>query len=161
MTLTLAPAEWQALRQKLRKLTLTLRSAGYLVEWAWTVEAGAQTGMRHVHALQHGDFIPQRELQRMWGARVDIRAIKSEGGAAKYAMKEARRVAGYAMKGTHRQLLAHLALNGGRGCHMSRGYLHGRRTRDVEKLLWPSEQKLTWVLVDCHETDAEVRARFA
>lgn len=145
----------------MRKLTMNVRAAGYRTEWAWTVERGAKTGMVHVHALQHGDYIPQKDLQRLWGRIVHIKAIKGAQGAAGYAMKEASRVAGYAMKGTHESLLAHLQLNGGRGCHMSRRYLRGERTRDVERLLWPSQERLTWVLVDAHESDAEVRARFA
>lgn len=131
VTLSQAPLTWQPLRQKVRKLTMAVRAAGYRTEWAWTVERGSKTGMIHVHALQHGDYIPQKELQRLWGRIVHIKAIKGAQGAAGYAMKEASRVAGYAMKGTHEALLGHLDLNGGRGCHMSRRYLRGERTRDV------------------------------
>lgn len=139
---------------------MNVRSEGYRCEWAWTVEHGSKTGMVHVHALQHGDYIPQRALQAMWGRRVDIRKVAGAQGAANYAMKEARRVAGYAMKGTHSDLLAHLDRNGGRGCHLSRGYLHGKRTREVEKLLWPTQETLTWVLVPCTESTEDVKARF-
>lgn len=161
VTLTQAPDNWQALRARLRKLTLKVRAEGYACEWAWTVEQGTQTGMRHIHALQHGDYIPQRTLERLWSRRVDIRAIRGRAGAAAYAMKEAGRVAGYAMKGSHGDLLAHLDRNGGRGCHYTRAYLHGRRLREVEAILWPSQPDLTWVLVDCHESTAEVVARFS
>lgn len=102
--------------------------------------------MRHIHALQHGDYVPQRVLQDAWGRIVHIRAIRGASQAANYAMKEARSVAGYAMKGSHSDLLAHLDRNGGRGCHLSRKYLHGKRTRDVERLLRPEQQGLTWML---------------
>lgn len=147
VTLTLAPDEWQALRQKVRKLKLTLGKAGYPTEWAWTVEQGKRTGMRHVHCLQHGRYIPQRTLADAWGARVDIRRIGQASGAGVYAMKEALRVAGYAMKGGHDAMLAHLERNGGRGCHLSRGYLRGKTTAEVEALLRPTDPDLSWVLV--------------
>lgn len=146
VTLTNAPDDWQRLRQRLRRLTMRVRREGYRTEWAWTVEHGSKTGMVHIHALQHGDYIPQRKLQDLWGAIVHIEKVKGSRGAANYAMKEATRVAGYAMKGTHADLLAHLDRNGGRGCHMSRAYLRGRRTREVERLLWPAEEGLTWIV---------------
>lgn len=151
VTLTQAPDEWQPLRQKVRKLALALRAEGYAVEWAWTVEAGAKTGMRHVHLLQHGDYIPQRTLARMWGRRVDVRKIGEASGAAGYAMKEASRVAGYAMKNGRTDLARHLALNGGRGCHLSRRYLRGYRVRDVEALISPALDVYSWVLVPAVE----------
>lgn len=147
MTLTQAPDEWQALRQKVRKLCLRVRERGYAVEWAWTVERGSRTGMIHVHALQHGDFIPQRELASMWNRRVDIRAIKSAHGAALYSLKEANRVAGYATKGARSNLDQHLALNGGRGYHMSRSYLRGLSTREVERIVRPVDPTLDWMVI--------------
>jgi hypothetical protein len=158
VTLTQAPDEWQPLRQKVRKLSLRLREAGYRVEWAWTVERGSKTGMKHVHALQHGDFIPQRELQAMWGRRVDIRAIRGASGAALYSMKEARRVAGYAVKGAHADHLAHIALNGGRAYHMSRRYLRGKSTREVEAIVHPVDADLTWVVVPATTGEQDARA---
>lgn len=156
MTLTQAPEDWQALRLKLRKLTQKVRQEGYRTDWAWTVEKGSQTGMIHIHALQHGDYIPQRTLQAWWGRRVDIRAIRQPRGATQYALKEANRVAGYSLKNTHQALLTHLDLNGGRACHYSRGYLHGQRLREVEKKLWPSQPDLTWLVVANGTFDHEV-----
>lgn len=160
-TFTNAPEDWQALRQKQRTLTLKLRREGYSWESAWTVERGSKTGMKHVHALQHGSFVPQKLLQEAWGAIVHIEAIRGARGVANYALKEASRVAGYAVKGTTAQLAEHLALNGGRGCHYSRGYLHGKRLREVEGWLWPGQPELTWIVVDCHESQADVAARCA
>lgn len=147
VTLTQAPDEWQPLRQKVRKLALALRSAGYRVEWAWTVERGSKTGMIHVHALQHGDFVPQRELAKLWGRRVDVRRIGRPDGASLYSLKEARRVAGYTTKGTAASLAEHLALNGGRAYHLSRRYLRGLRTRDVEAIMDGVDKRLTWIVV--------------
>jgi hypothetical protein len=158
VTLTQAPDEWQRLRAKVRKLSLKVRSEGYRTEWAWTVERGSQTGMIHVHALQHGDFIPQRALQSMWGKRVDIRAIRSATGAAKYSMKEARRVAGYAVKNSHADLLGHLALNGGRGYHMSRKYLRGKTTREVEAIVRPPDPNRTWIVIPAETSLSDGRA---
>jgi hypothetical protein len=68
-------------------------------------------------------------------------------------MKEARRVAGYTVKeatGDHGSLLEHLALNGGRAAHWSRGFLHGMTKRealsDLRSQLSDGEA-LTWRLV--------------
>lgn len=155
VTLTQAPEEWQALRAKVRKLALTLRTEGYRTEWAWTVERGAKTGMKHVHALQHGDFIPQRRLQSAWGRIVHIERIRGAAGAATYALKEAQRVAGYSVKGAGADLGEHLHLNGGRAYHLSRRYLHGERTRDVERILDGTDGRLTWVLVPATTTIPE------
>lgn len=158
VTLTLAPTEWQPLRQKVRRTCLAVRKAGYRVEWAWTVERGSKTGMVHVHALQHGQFIPQLELQKLWGAIVDIRRVRAPKGAALYTMKEAQRVAGYATKGARSDLPDHLALNGGRGYHMSRRYLRGKSTREVERILSPVDDSLHWITVPAGTTEAEARA---
>lgn len=159
VTLTQAPDSWQAVRQRMRTLTMRVRRAGYRCEWAWTVEKGAKTGMVHIHALQHGSYVPQAALQDLWGRIVHVRAIRGARSAAGYAMKEAGRVAGYAMKGTHAQLLDHLDLNGGRGCHLSRGYLRGKRTREVEQLLTQGQETLTWVLVPAVDTIDEATDR--
>lgn len=157
-TLTNAPADWQKLRQKVRKLCLRLRNDGYRVEWAWTVERGSKTGMRHIHALQHGDFIPQAELQERWGAIVHIERVRGTAGAANYAMKEASRVTHYAVKGTTSDLAAHLALNGGRGYHISRRYLRGQRTRDVERLLSDVDPTLHWIAIPAVTSASDGRA---
>jgi hypothetical protein len=149
VTLTLAPTTWQACRGKVRHLVEEVRGDGFRWEMAWTVERGTVSeDLHHVHGLQHGDYVPQRQLERRWGARVDIRAIKGARKVAGYAMKEALMVAGYALKG-ERKLEDHLDLNGGRGVHLTRGYLHGRRTDEVLEELRGQlrERELTWVLV--------------
>jgi hypothetical protein len=147
VTLTQAPEEWQARRAKVRKLRMRLAQLGRTTEWAWTTERGSRTGMIHVHALQRGSYVPQRELEELWGRRVDIRKIGDAGAVAGYAMKEASRVAGYAMKEGRSNLSRHLDLNGGRGCHLSRGYLHGLTSAEVWAILHPSDPDLTWLLV--------------
>ncbi len=105
--------------------------------------------MRHVHALQHDNYVPQAKLQKRWGRIADIRAIRGVREATAYAMKEAVQVSGYAMKGAG-DLDAHLDLNGGRGCHVSRGYLRGETQASVLELLQRERSEgevLTWVLV--------------
>jgi len=109
--------------------------------------------MRHVHGVQHGDYVPQRQLQELWGGRrVDVRAL-SRPGAGIYAVKEALQVAGYVSKGaaSHHE---HLDLNGGRAAHFSRGYLHGLSARDalrqVAREMNPGLDGLTWHLESVH-----------
>lgn len=158
VTLTQAPDDWQALRAKFRKLTMRCRAEGLMVQWAWTVETGSKTGMKHIHALEHGDYIPQRDLQNWWGRIVHIEAIREDDAAVAYALKEAARVVGYGLKGTRDDFARHLALNGGRAYHMSRGYLHGKRTREVERIMDGTDDHLTWVVVPAVTTIAEGQA---
>jgi len=111
--------------------------------------------MIHVHALQHGDFLPQRALADWWGRRVDIRKVSDVDGAARYTTKHAaNRVVSYTMKNTGRALQEHLDLNGGRGVHTSRGYLRGLRSDDVWRILHPASE-LNWVQVPSTTTDAD------
>lgn len=151
ITLTQAPAEWHSLRAKVRKLSWRLRQDGYGVEWAWCVERGGNTGMIHVHALQHGNYIPQRILQDRWGSIVHVSAVRSGSAPAKYALKGA--ASRYALKGASSagQLDEHLELNGGRGVHLSRRYLHGKTTAEVEALLNPTDPDLDWIAVPAGE----------
>lgn len=138
VTFTQAPENWDTLRQKVAKLTHTLRHKhGLDWEIAWTVELTKQD-VPHIHALQKGSYVPQALLQDAWGAIVDIRAIKSDRSAvAGYALKEAMKVAGYATKeaNTAEGALAHKALNGNRLVHLTRGYLGGHRSEEVRKLI--------------------------
>jgi hypothetical protein len=158
LTLTQAPGEWQRLRQKVRKLRMKMAADGYRAEWAWVVERGSRTGMIHVHALQHGSFIPQRYLQDRWGSIVHISRISDVDSAVKYTTKHAaNRVVRYTLKQAAAELDAHLDLNGGRGIHLSRRYLHGRRSDEVWRLLHPPSA-LQWVQVPATMTDADAAA---
>jgi hypothetical protein len=152
-TLTLATQEWPALRQKVRNARRLLVAEGYDWECAWAREAGGLNGMLHIHGCQHGRHkVPQDRLQELWGARVDIRAVKGlrdRAGAATYTVKEALKVAGYTVKGTT-NLDEHLALNGGRPAHWSRGFLHGKTKREALTALrqeLADGEALTWRLV--------------
>lgn len=134
VSLTLVPdplREWVRLRAQLRDLARRLRLEGYSWEWAWFIERNPKGSGFHLHGLQHGDFVPQRELQGMWGGRiVDVRAIKSAGGAAAYGAKSAiGRVAHYGSKGIEGNPTEHRGLNGGRIGHWSRGFFRGEGVR--------------------------------
>lgn len=121
ITLTRAPQDWQQRRGQVRDLARRLRSDGYRCEWIWTTEAGSEHGMIHCHLIQHGDYVPQRRLQEMWGGRrVDIRAAVPQHG--EYISKAASRVANYIGKTAAADLDAALELNGGRLHHWSRGF---------------------------------------
>ena len=150
LTLTNAPEDWQARRGQVRDLRRRLVSDGYRVEWAWTTEKGKRNGMVHVHLLQHGDFIPQGDLEAAWGGRrVDIRAIDG-GNVSSYVTKDALAVAGYVVKGrtAHFGMGPFLDLNGGRAMHWSRGFLHGLTKREagraVSASLFADREPRTW-----------------
>ncbi len=154
---TMAPTDWQTLRQKMRDYRRLIIGDGYDWEWSWSVEKNpAGTGL-HVHACQHGAHkVPQAALQERWGAIVDVRAVRGlrdRSGAASYTVKEALKVAGYTVKGataSAESLTDHLALNGGWVAHWSRNFLHGETRRSAlgrirEELA--GEERLTWAVV--------------
>ena len=167
VTLTLLPTledgslDWQRARGQLREFTYRLRHAGYAVEWAWAVEQNPRGTGYHVHLVMWGDYIPQRELAAMWGnRRVDIRAIRRPADGL-YAMKDAVKVAGYAVKhGTDDfgGLSKHLDINGGRAVHMSRGFLHGLTAREALRevaLEQGGDEERTWHLEPAWVVDNE------
>nr|CRY97195.1 hypothetical protein [uncultured prokaryote] len=135
MTLTMAPTEWQARRQKMRHVTLWARKQGYAWNTAWTTEMGSKTGMIHIHAIQWGDYIPRNVLQERWGHIVDVRAIKKPGTKSSgYLTKESQKVANYLTKEASEGYQSWLELNGGRPIHTTRGYFGGHSTREAVQL---------------------------
>lgn len=130
VTLTQLPDGWQPTRMKMRRLALDLRSEGFRTEWAWTVEKGSKTGMKHAHCTQYGDYIPQDVLQDLWGHRVDIRAVKTAQGVTNYLSKSGEAaVARYLSKTAWDDYEDWLDLTGGRPFHTSRGFFEGRGVR--------------------------------
>lgn len=124
MTFTLAAEDWQHRRAQMRDLRRRIVARGYDTEWIWATEAGGLHGMIHVHAIQWGDYIPQAELQGLWGdRRVDVRAARVSHGT--YISKSASAVAHYIGKGAESSLEAALAMNGGRLHHWSRNFFGG------------------------------------
>ena len=122
-------------RRKVNRFRQTLSEMFGAVEFGWTIEEGHKNGSPHVNILERGPAkLPQAVLQERWGGIVHVKRIRS-AGASKYAMKEAMRVTGYAVKESGTNLDEHLALNGGRLAHWSRGYFDGRRIGDVREAL--------------------------
>lgn len=154
LTLTGLPDDWQAARGQVRDYLRRLRSDGYRFEMAWAIERNPRGTGLHAHGLQHGDYVPQALLQERWGGRiVDVRGLRTPG-AGVYAVKEALRVAGYVSKGATagnpEQLVEHLAVNGGRAAHMTRGFLHGLTKREALAELrkeLSDGRALTWAVV--------------
>lgn len=131
VTLTAVPEDWQQCRSQVRDWAREVRAHGFRWEWAWAREANPRGTGFHVHGVQHGDYVPQRVLDDLWGGRkVDVRALRRPG-AGVYAVKEALKVAGYIGKGAAGSHHDHLDLNGGRAVHLSRGYLHGLTSREA------------------------------
>lgn len=123
--LTQAPTDWDRLRQKMRDLRRLLIARGYSWEQAWTVEPNPRETGLHVNVLQNGTYVPQDELQAVWGAIVYVKAIRrgSAADVASYGLKEARTVSGYSLKNAQGSTPSdHLRVNGGRLAHVSRGY---------------------------------------
>lgn len=118
----------QTRRGRMKQLVYSIREAGYATELVWYAEPNPKGTGYHVHAHQHGDFLPQRELVELadsvgMGRNTDIRAWHSEGGTGHaYGMKQ---TAGYGMKDARsrdRAAARYLEDNGGRLHHHTRGF---------------------------------------
>lgn len=108
--------DWQANRRAINALVRALRrgvvpgtrtkwidprngrkSVGFSVSFAYTIEAGKETGMVHVNFYWHGQYIPQAFLSETaeaigWGKVVhvqDIRKAKNSKATSQYGLKEA------------------------------------------------------------------------
>lgn len=122
------PQDWQKGRQKMRNLRRLIMRRGYEWDHAWTVEVNPRGTGLHVNVLQKGSYVPQAELQDVWGHIVHVQAVKGHTGAQKvggYSLKEAQKVAGYSVKDAAQHTAQHLDANGGRLVHVSRGFLGG------------------------------------
>lgn len=106
-------------------------------EWSWTLERNPEGTGYHAHAVQHGPYIPQRELQgaaEAGGAGISfIREIRAKPSVvARYGLKTFG-AAGYGMKTFKSQETAEeaLAINHGRLEHHTREFfiVHGEKMR--------------------------------
>lgn len=126
VTLTQAGDDVQVTRRHMRHFVEAIRRLGYDWQAFWAIEENPLHTGYHIHALQHGDYIPQALLQKCWGAIVHIEFIEarvdSAGHTARYVIKGTAS-ANYVVKGTTDDLAGHLVLNGGRTAHWSRGYM--------------------------------------
>lgn len=124
VTLTQAPSEWQECREWTRNIVHKLRQRGYSWEWFWAREENPKKTGHHVHGVQHGDFVPQPELQEVTGSIVHITRVQAEAQASRYVLKGAGRAGSlYVAKGAVSDLEKHLELNGGRAAHWSRHFM--------------------------------------
>lgn len=139
VTLTQLPTsdgalDWQRARAQVRNWVRVVRRDHPGFEMAWAVERNPRETGYHAHGVQHGPYVPQAVLQERWGDRiVDIRALRRPA-AGVYAVKQAVRVAGYTLKGGTENfagLTEHLAINGHRAAHFTRGFLHGLTSREA------------------------------
>lgn len=139
---------WPVIRQKTRDFRRLIARRGYDLEWFWTVERGTKNGALHVHALTHGDYIPQALAQEVWGGIAHLTAIRQDDRVSKYVLKQAARVAGYTVKGaSDGSYRHHLDLNGGRVAHWSRGFFHGRKLDEAFAEAATGGDEGPWVLV--------------
>lgn len=163
MTLTQVTDGWQPAREEVKDMARRLRKAGYRTEWAWTLEVGSKTGMRHLHAVQHGDYVPQRELQDLWGRRVDVRTAEPQKAAvAGYIAKGAGPVVKYLTKSAQDDYAAWLELNGGRPFHSSRGFFLGLGARGAVKAAreaQPGYMRTQWAEATSHAARVYMDAR--
>lgn len=143
---------FQRARGQIRDTLYRLRQDYPRFEMGWSVEQNPRKTGFHAHGIQHGQYVPQKAIATAWGdRRVDIRAL-SRPEASQYAIKEATKACGYILKNGREdftRLQGHLAINGGRAVHLTRGFLHGLTSRDALQAMRSEmeAEPLTWSLV--------------
>jgi hypothetical protein len=127
VTLTQAGETWPTRRRRMYQVANEVRRVVGPFEWAWSVEPNPRGTGHHVHAVQHGAFVPVRQLSRIadyygMGRVVDIRALERVDAATSYLVKLAGEA--YGLKSALRgQLEEYVEVNGGRQLlHTSRGF---------------------------------------
>jgi hypothetical protein len=163
ITLTLAANEgdatpWATVRVRVKRTRDYVRRMGHEPgEWDYHVEANPKETGYHVHAWQHGPYLPKRVLQeaahRAGGGWTRIEEIRKKREASSYGLKLA--AATYGLKGADSEPHEYLRLNGRRLSHHSRNFYRsptGARigVRTAEKLALRElhgERQGTWRLV--------------
>jgi hypothetical protein len=117
--------DWNTVRQRVKRLASSLRrdlGAGW--EWWWVCERNPKLTGHHVHALVRGPFVQQSRLQELCSREgmgipwIGVwRPERVRGRAGAYEFKGL--VGAYELKGASGD---HLALNGQRLAHWSRGW---------------------------------------
>jgi hypothetical protein len=125
------------------------------VEWVWHVEPNPAGTGHHVHAWEHGAFVPQARLSDLaasvgMGPFARISKIRSSLGAGRYGLKGLT----YGLKGVQAEDegVSYLRANGSRLTHQSRGFFRG-----------PSGARLSVKAADraARTSDAEGGSRWA
>lgn len=141
-TLTDAPAAWKPRHQKMRNLRRCLLNRDRQLEHAWVTERNDNEQV-HVHAIAHGDHVPQSLLGEVWGRNVNVQPVMPS---------EVRNVLGYMLKGGFRDMYTHLDLNNGRAIHKSQAFLSAdlratrqdmRRRLGADLVTWHTEPRWT------------------
>lgn len=120
---------WPVVQGRVNRLRYDVLEAtgGKPFEWVWHVEPNPEGTGHHVHAWQHGSFVPQALLSDLadgvgMGGVVFINRVRSAVGASHYGLKGL----GYGLKSVEEgQAATYLAENGARLTHQSRGYFRG------------------------------------
>jgi hypothetical protein len=123
ITLTRAPEGWQETRQAVWTWLQHLRREGYAMHVLWVVEKGDETGMKHVHAVQWGDYVPKEVLSDSWPH--GFTQIEGARAATNYLAKGVVRYVAKGLDGDGESIEAHMNLNGGRAAHWSREFFAG------------------------------------
>lgn len=122
-TLTQAPEGWQETRQAMWTWLQTLRRDGYTMRGLWVVERGSDTGMKHVHVVQHGDYVPKELVSASWPhGSTQVEAARA---ATNYLAKGVVRYVAKGLDGDTSSIEDHMNLNGGRAAHWTRGFFDG------------------------------------
>lgn len=122
ITLTLAPEGWEAVRDAIEVWLRNLRRHGIEMHVLWVVEVG-EGGMKHVHVIQWGDFIPMGLLDASWS--YGMTQIEAARAAADYLAKGVVRYVAKGLDGDPDSIEAHMNLNGGRAGHWSVDFFAG------------------------------------
>jgi hypothetical protein len=124
ITLTLAPEGWQATRQAMWEWLQRCRRAGYVMNVLWVVEEGSETGMRHIHVVQTGSYVPKAFLSDSWP--FGSTQIEGARAATNYLAKGVVRYVAKGLDGDGASIEAHMNLNGGRAAHWSNEFFDGK-----------------------------------
>lgn len=96
------------------------------------VEKGSQTGMKHIHAVQWGDFVPIAQLEDSWPH--GSTGIEAARAATDYLAKGVLRYVAKGIDGDPESVEEHMNLNGGRAAHWTRGFFLGHSRDSYRKL---------------------------
>ena len=123
--LTQVGNDWQTVRDRVKKLRYDLAAEVGPFQWVWHVEPNPKGTGHHVHAWQHGAYLPQRLLADRsagvgMGGFARVNKIRTAVGAAAYGLKGLS----YGLKGAaaEDEGLGYLVDNGWRLTHQSRRF---------------------------------------
>lgn len=123
ITLTRAPEGWEETRHAVKMWMRNLRRQGVEMNALTVVERGKETGMKHLHAVQWGDYVPKNLLDESWPyGSTQIQAARA---ATNYLSKGVIRYVGKGLDGDQSEIVEHMNLNGGRAAHWTRGFFGG------------------------------------